>query len=199
MENIKAFLKITVRDKDGNIKYESEKMKSKSFLLQYMQHIFLFFAQNSGSVANIKDTGGVLQTVYGPNYGAGTTNAHKIDAFAPDNNSTYGIVVGNGGAGNPVTTIDYKLFTQILHGLTAGTLDHGAMSISDAIDNITYVSYQLSRNFYNATASNISFDEVGIYVWSSQGYYCIIRDTISSVLIGPDQTAAVQYFMETYP
>jgi len=130
-------------------------------------------------------------------YGGGT----PMGCFAPDNDSSYGIVVGNGT--NAVVINDYKLASQITHGTSAGQLDYNVSTISYSVDTSVspaVFNITLSRTFTNSSGGNVNINEVGIMARSywkdySNGVlqdvkYLISRDLLPTTYTVPNGATA---------
>ena len=135
-------------------------------------------------------------------YGGGT----PMGCFAPDNDSSYGIVVGNGT--NAVVINDYKLASQITHGTSSGQLDYDTHTLIgptvDTQNNKAYFSFV--RSFVNRSGSTITVSECGIIArnyWKDGGgvrqdvKYLIIRDLINPPIQVPNTaTLTITYYFE---
>ena len=130
-------------------------------------------------------------------FGGGTT----MGCFAPDNDSSYGIVVGNGT--NAVVINDYKLASQITHGTSAGQLDYNVSTISYSVDTSVspaVFNITLSRTFTNSSGGNVNINEVGIIArsyWKDQYNlvqqdlkYLISRDLLPTTYTVPNGATA---------
>jgi hypothetical protein len=124
-----------------------------------------------------------------------TAGYYKFSVFAPDNTSTYGIVVGTGTT--TPTNSDYKLETQIAHGTASGQLDYGAHSRTESKVVGSNVDFVISRTFYNGSGASITVKEIGIYCQSESYYFCLVRDVITPIDVANTQTLTVQYTLRT--
>jgi hypothetical protein len=126
--------------------------------------------------------------------------------FAPANDSSYGIVVGNGT--NAVTIGDYKLASQIVQGTGAGQLVYGQHTlVGPTVDTTNQKAYfSFVRNFVNNSGSTITVSECGIMArsyWKDSGAvrqdvkYLIIRDLIDPPIQVPNiATLTITYYFE---
>jgi len=106
--------------------------------------------------------------------------------------SAYGLVVGTGSGA--VTLTDYRLGTQIAHGVGAGQLSYGGTGLVAPSTSGADRSWQASRTFTNSSGGDITVNEVGIYVYSSNPYYyCIARDLTGGVLIANTKVGTLTY------
>jgi hypothetical protein len=169
---VKAELTVEVLRKDGERIYRL-KAESKSFLLNYAKVFVVMLGApasatgSSGGIfasASIMNTGGAVVTCPMEWYagsvalGGGT----PMGMSAPDNDDSYGIVVGSGST--PVSPTDYALAAKISHGTGAGRLDYGPATITSSYG--TTSSYtEMARTFLNASGSDVTVREVGIIPW----------------------------------
>jgi hypothetical protein len=109
-----------------------------------------------------------------------------------------GIMVGSGTGA--VSNSDYKLGTQILHGSTAGLLQHGAMEVADPMIVGANVDCQYVRRFANHSTGTVTVKEIGIYTQftGNAWYFCIVRDLLGTpddILDG--EAYVVEYIFRT--
>ena len=112
---------------------------------------------------------------------------------APDDDASYGIVVGKGDA--PVTAEDYALDDQIAHGTASGQLDYGAHTFEDVVVEDKVSKFRVSRTFTNLSGASVTVKEIGIIAWNrfQQGgsvqkniKFLIVRDVLVSPTTIPD-------------
>ncbi len=181
--NIQILWKIQVKDdKTGKI-VSTKKGKSKSLVLQFLQHIQVILFQAN---VTMKDTGGTNRSE--------PTVAPYGQPIAGD--ATYGIVVGTGTTA--VGNTDNKLTTQIAHGSGAAQLNYGAESQVAAQVVGANVDYTHSRTFQNLSGATITITEIGMYVKDSTNtwYFCWIHDLATQAVLN-NQTATVTYTFRT--
>jgi hypothetical protein len=197
--NMKLYYRIIITDKNGKVTKRTRWRKSRSFLLQWMQMIEFITRHSwggSGVTVTIKETGGTSRS-----FAASIIQTlSQCNLLAPDDNSGYGLVVGSGITAP--TNIDYKLNTQIAHGVGAGQLDYGAQSYTSSAVVGANVDLVLTRPFYNGSGNSITIKEIGAYILlvdaSTNGYsVCIIRDVVSDTPVPNAETATVQYTLRT--
>jgi len=192
---IGVVLEYTVHKPNGEVT-EYRRMKSKSFVRQFLELLYVQMAQipyNYG--INMKDTGGVSRNI--------GESVHTFYSLAGEGTQTNGIVVGSGvGA---VTVDDYQLGTQILHGNTTGKLWYGAQTFGSPGAGASISQFRLTRDFTNATATgsppgaDITVNEIGLYVLGMSAgttnyNFMIIRDVISPGIVIPvGQILTVNY------
>ena len=194
------YYRCIVADKNGKVVKRTHWKKSRSFVLQFLQHIELlsFHAHNAyPAPISMKDIGGVARTVYTSTY---PSTALYFAMNAPDNNGSYGLVVGTGTAAP--TNADYALATIIGHGTGAGQLDYGAHSRTTTGIVGANVDYIISRTYYNGSGASITVNEIGVYCCSQDSgnntcCFCIVRDVITAITVANTQTLTVQYTLRT--
>jgi hypothetical protein len=153
----------------------------------------------SGSVT-AKD--GSTQTVWEEwyasdySYGGGVQMALN----APDNDDTYGIVVGSGST--PVSPTDYKLASQISHGTGTGQLDYEPQTTTSSYsDTSSYL--EIARSFVNKSGGDVTVREVGLIArnyWKDAGgvrndvKFLVARDVLPTpVTVKPLGSLTVRY------
>lgn len=169
-----AILELIVKDKDGKVQ-DYRKLKSKSFVQQFMQLLHAQFAEIGSSIAStyqIRDTSNALKNAraYSGNF--------RADAGAGV--VTHGIRVGTGGGGP--TVADYALQTPIAHGVAAGNLQYSAMTFGAPAWDATTSQFTLTRVLANGSGGAITVNEIGLYVSGFDGgirYFMTIRDVIA--------------------
>ena len=114
----------------------------------------------SSTTANIINTSGYSDSIYGEYYGGNTPDGFAPMAVnAPVGTDSYGIVVGSGST--PQTYSDYALAKQIKNGTGAGQLSYGAHTTASSYGSTSsYIA--ISRTFTNQSGSAIVVREVGI-------------------------------------
>jgi hypothetical protein len=197
---VNLLYRLILTDQNGNIVKRTHWKKSRSFVIQFLQHLA---AINQYADKNITDVTGTSKVVRGNLYmNTGMYAYHYLSLAAPDNNASFGIVVGTGNTAP--TNTDYKLVSQIAHGVGAGQLDYGATSFTDPAVVGANVDYVMSRAFYNGSGANITVNEIGMYAeyyayYNSAytyWYFCIVRD-VTTITVSNTQTLTVQYTIRT--
>jgi len=198
---IKAELIVEV---DGREEYRGE---SRSFLQNFGKVLALFLSSpgyTPDSMGPITQTSvtyidGTPVTVYGEWYATDTGGgggAH-LAMSAPDNDDTYGIVVGSGTA--TVTPTNYCLASKIPHGTGPGQLDYG-VSVAEDLGLDTGVTppvyrFRITRTFSNLSGAAININEVCVvavdfwrdrYSTVSDPKFLIARDVLPSTYTVPN-------------
>lgn len=156
---------LKVRDRRGRV-IALHRAPSESYVRAFIDWLS---AMIGGTISTlVPDTGGTNRTF---------AVSGSMRALAPDNDSTYGPVLGTGT--NAVAIGDYKLQTQIVHGVVAGTLDHQATENLGLSTVGTTRLFQFRRLFVNASGGTIPVKECGIYGLNSIYYFCLVRDLVS--------------------
>jgi hypothetical protein len=207
---MRGYIEILVKDRDGRIvQYGRHEMRS--LLNNFLKVLEGFLGAVGGASLG---TGGVVKsaTVTAPDgtsktiyiewyaasssyyYGGGTA----MGAMAPDNDDSYGIIVGDGLS--PVALDQYVLTRKIFHGTGSGQLDYGAMSVEDIGLDISVsppiYRLRLIRSFTNFSGAAININEVGILArnyWYDGTYgvrndvkYLIARDVLPMTYTVPN-------------
>lgn len=126
---------------------------------------------------------------------------------------SFGILVGTGTT--PPTNDDYKLESKVPQGTGDNQLDHSETGVGDVVeDTVNNVAYfELTRNFYNYGAVDITIGEVGLFVYTRLYVYdarrgavvdfaykyLVIRDTPSPVTVPSGGTLMVTYRLRAAP
>ena len=198
-ETIRLYYRVTVTDREGRIKSRTRLRKSHSFVLQFVQmleYLMRHGVAGSSVIVSVKDVGNTARDV---TTAALASNKH-FGFLAGDDISTYGIVVGTGTGAEANT--DYKLGTQIAHGVGAGQLDYGAQSFTAAAVVGANVDLVLYRPFYNGSGNTITVNEIGMYHGShdtsdTARYFCTVRDVVAATNVLNTETVTVQYTLRT--
>ncbi|MBA7701989.1 hypothetical protein ES703_110740 [subsurface metagenome] len=157
---------VVVRDRHGKV-ISRERRRSRSFLKQWNQLVYVQMAQTSLS---IKDTGGTSRSI-DP---IGTNFKMKADA----GNSNYGIRVGTGTTA--VAIDDYALETPIAHGTGAGQMSHLVCTVATSVVAAPSCSFLVSRSIVNNSPGVITVREAAIYMRMDDSYYgCAVRDVLT--------------------
>jgi hypothetical protein len=171
---MKLSYEVIARDKQGKI-VARLRSEAKSWLKQWSQ---LIYGGMSGVAQTVTDTGGTgrSQSV--------TYDLLGVAALVGD--ATRGVVVGIGTT--PVTINDYRLESQIAHGLGAGQLDHQATQIIyPPVVSGSECYFQIKRIFVNGSGGGISVNEIAIYGGITSTYEaCIARDVLVGTVDIPD-------------
>lgn len=193
-----AVLELIVTDKDGKITEKREPMKSRSFVRQFLELLWLQAFQIIEPLSyNMRDTSNALQNICSSDL-----------TFASDGAAgsiLSGIVVGTDAGGPHVPTInDYHLVTIILHDAappTAGRLQYSITSFGAPAADATTSQFTITRNFANNSGGAITPMEIGLYVkgfyYNVTYYFMTIRDVIGGgILIPNGQTLTANYRLQ---
>jgi len=111
---------------------------------------------------------------------------------APDNDASYGIVVGSGST--PVSPTDCNLASKISHGTGAGQLDYEPQTVKSSYsDTSSYV--EISRAFINRSGGDVVVREVGLIGRNYWAYekgvlndvkFLIARDVLPNPILIPN-------------
>jgi len=141
-ENKYIEIEVTVRSKNGKV-IKHFKKRSDSFVANYYRIIRVLFAcPLSGTV---KDMGGNDRTITCPN---------KIDVMAPEDDDSYGILIGKGTT-SP-TPDDYTIESQVFND----TLRHKVVSVSAVTISGSETSFTVSRDFVNVSGADQTIYEI---------------------------------------
>ncbi len=165
---MKLFYEVIVKDKHGRVILRENK-ESRSWVMAYNQ---LVYGGMSGSGQSVKCTDGVSRTQ--------STTYDLLLVARPAGYHNRGCVVGSVNA--PVTINDYKLETQINHGVGPGQLEHYECTIlyPPSVAG-SQCSFRVKRIFHNASGAPVTVREIGVYASISNNYdACVIRDVLGA-------------------
>jgi len=154
---------VVVRDRHGKV-ISRERRRSKSFLKQWNQVVYVQMAQTS--LAGFIDTGNTPQTL--------GISAANFKMGAPVGTTTYGIRVGTGNT--PVAIDDYALEAPIAEGGGGGQMNHLICTIATSVVAAPSCSFLVSRTITNNSGSEITVREAAIYMAAGPSYGCGVRD-----------------------
>jgi hypothetical protein len=167
---IEAYIEWELLDPKGRV-VKRGRQPVRSFVKAWIVGLYGNFIN---SMTTSLDTGGTSRTAW--------INAMAVNA--PAGNTAYGIVVGT--SDTPVTRDDYKLGSQIAHGNATGQLMYGAVSVDAPITYGTGYLTRFIRVFTNNSGADITVKEIGVYSYTQQYYYCIIRDVLTTPVTIPN-------------
>jgi len=168
---------ITFRDiKTGKIIRKTRKKLCNSYLANLINLLWSMMGNQSQSLT---DTSNAAKTAL---YGSATAGTYAMFAAAGASDTTYGIVAGTGSGAVAIT--DYKLGTLILHGTTSTKLSYGAVSIGACATVSTTRQFTIARTLTNLSGSDITVNEIGLYIrcqdtGAGQIYLCIERSLLT--------------------
>jgi hypothetical protein len=186
-----ASIELIVSDpKNGLITEHRGPMKSESFVKQFLQLLFVKFAQPSvnNPVLLVKDTGNTDRSICETVASGSTFMAH-----AAITDVLFGIIIGTGNTAPTIT--DYKIETIIPHA----TMNYSAMTFGTPAADATTSQITLTRLFSNVSGGPVTVNEAALYVrcydtTPTQRYFMIIRDVIAGGISVPNgQTLTVNY------
>jgi hypothetical protein len=184
-----ATLELIVRDRNGRVTEHRGPMRSKSFVRQFLQLLFIFGApRDEANTYQVRDTGNVLRGI--------CASSQNFAADAGAGVTTFGIIVGTG---NTAPTIDdYVMETPIAHGVGGGQLQYGAATFGAPAYDATTSQFTITRDFANGSGGAIVVNEIGLYVEgyvpAATYYFMTIRDVIGGGINVPNgQTLTVNY------
>lgn len=161
-----AVLELIVKKPDGTIR-ERRVMKSKSFVRQFLDLLMVQMGMvNEVAYSEIRDTGNTLRPI--------AFSSVNFAADAPANDDSYGIVVGTGSTAPTID--DYALETQIVDGVGAGQLQHGAVTYGLPTASATISHFTITRDLSNASGGAITVNEIALYVKGQQAWLCSYND-----------------------
>lgn len=157
---------VVVRDRQGKV-VSRERRRSRSFLKQWNQLVYVQMSQTS---LNITDTGETPRSI-GPH-----TNNFWISIGAGV--TIQGIRVGTGNT--PVAIDDYALETPIAEGTGAGQMEYGACTVADYVVAAPSCSFEVSRTITNNSGDSITVREAAIYMRMNTNFGCTTRDVFET-------------------
>ena len=152
---IGLYYRVLIHNKQGKLVKRTHWKISKSFVLQFLQHVDFMINHAYGlasTTVTIKDINAASATMGVINSGS-VWGSYYFGVFSADNDSAYGILCGTGTTA--VTNADYKIETKIAHGVGAGQFDYGAHSRTAAQVVGSNVDFVISRSFYNGSGGSI--------------------------------------------
>lgn len=178
---MQTFITIENRDKNGQLK-SYKKEESHSFVRGFIDILQTQMSQDT--LGGWTDTGSIARP---PN-----ANAGNFGCIAGAGTISYGIVVGSGT--NPVAITDYALQTLITHGTGSGQLTYGTCTVGLPVTSGTSRQIAVSRSFTNASGSDVTVNEVGLYVRVvNVPYYICIDRTRNTFIVLSGTSSTVTY------
>lgn len=183
-------------DKDGRL-WKSRKMRSRSFVKQFLQVMYVGMATLYPTIKDITNTNRTPSNNV-------TVLSCAVPGFdmcwssgAALQSDEIGIVIGTGD--NAVTVTDVALQSQITNGTGAGQMEHYGCWTYNFTSDASGGSYDIERIFVNNSGNDIIVKEVGIYAGvaiSSTGIYGAleVRDVLGSpVTVSDGEHLKVKY------
>jgi hypothetical protein len=194
--NIGGEIEIIVIDKETGKILTHIKKPMNSFVVN-MKNLITLFENNPGygygwSATNTNGVGRVIDIQSG------------VFLIAPGGDHNYGILVGS--SDSPFDVSQYNLINKIPHGVGAGQLSYGAVTVAE--DTPTYKTWQ--RPFDNLSGGDVVVKEIGIackyvaYLTLSQllsetGYVLLARDVIPTTVVPNNTSLVVKYTFKINP
>jgi hypothetical protein len=192
LKGISLDIDLILKDENGNI-VKRVRTPGNSFLLNFMNMLYAVLKATAFvnfASERIKTT--QSYTIEGRQIQY-TRELAGIQAWAPKEDDTHGILIGNGT--NAVTPNDTWLASQIKNGLGPGQMLYlfSDIDTTTVAGNSAYIT--LMRSFINHSGNDITITELGLAVWNvnPSSYQLIIRDLIPSIDIPNNYTLDVQY------
>ena len=146
---IKAYLTLEILNSAGKRVGRTQKMVSRSFLLQMI--VMIRLQMDPGANHFITETDGTIRI--------GLDGAIQMNAVA--SGTTRGLVVGTGTT--PVNVEDFNLETLIANGSGAGELQYLAQTILPTVVSADPSAFfTITRDFLNSSGGLITVSEVGL-------------------------------------
>jgi hypothetical protein len=182
---------IFVKDSKGKILYHNKKVGN-SAVANFLYILYIQFAAESVNYASPPDA----QNTLGSNITGSYNSAPTLNPDSGDD--SFGMLFGSGNA-SPLPA-DYKI-TEIMNGITAGTLSYFAQqAIQAPTVSGNNTSFVLSRSALNSSGAAININEIGIYVVIVGSVCMIYRDLTGlplSVPNGSTFTANITFSITT--
>ncbi|MFP3265625.1 MAG: hypothetical protein RXO54_07315 [Acidilobus sp.] len=192
LRGISLDIDIVLKDKDGSV-VKRVRTPGNSFLLNFMNMLYAvltatafagFASERIRTTPSYNIEGRQIQY---------TRELAGIQAWAPKEDDTHGILIGNGTS--TVTPTDTWLASQIKNGLGPGQMLYLFSEVGTTTVAGTSAYITLKRSFINHSGNDITVTELGVAVWNvnPSAYLLIIRDLIPPVDVPNDYTLDVQY------
>jgi hypothetical protein len=216
---LRGYIEVEVRDREGRIVGRG-RHEMRSFLNNLLRILEGEMKAKGGATldtynvavasATVTLINGSSATAYTEYYSGGSTQGGGVPfaVKAPDDDDTYGIVVGTGTL--ELSLDQYAPASKIAHGTGSGQLDYGLSSYEDlGLDTgVTPPVYRfrITRTFSNLSGAAININEVCLFARSYWKYssatsndvkYMIARDVLSTTYTVPNGgTATVAVTVE---
>lgn len=199
--NLDLSLEVEVKDINGKVTLKRQ-MQSQSLVTAFMETLRAWFAGSSTG----KDVNGITQTIWGYLYTNGWATTGEsfcaMNIVVGSTDYSYGIQIGT--TDTPVTNIDYRLETLIVHGSGSGQMYYNDTTIESIAGIAPDSSIRVIRTFTNASGNTITVREVGIvekngysFMYGSwqyfYRYFLIVRDVPIAINVPHGSTLTVRY------
>lgn len=177
-----AILEWTVFDPKTGKVTEHRVMKSKSYVQQFLQLLYMKMAVLIPAITiSIRDTSNALKNV--------SCAVYEFDVLAGATSVLYGIIIGTGTSAPLIN--NYKIETIIPHA----TMNYGAVTFGLPTADETTSQFTVTRNFSNVSGFSVTVNEIALYcrALNSTTYFMIIRDVTGGIVVPNGQTLTVNY------
>jgi hypothetical protein len=209
---LKAYYQTSKILKSGKEVKQQRKL-SRSFLKQYIMYVFSAWGGTSGFTTFTNTVGSSVSqnAVFNDGrystalagYGGSVDNTMITYTTSSANyGDDYGIVIGSDDTA--VDTLDYKLGLQIYHGSGTNQMEYlSGFSNGTPVVSHPNANFSFERLFLNSSSGQIGIKETGIYLPidrynnpATYGYFCFVRDVITTVLVDPGEYFKVKYTLQ---
>jgi len=184
---VQLLLRAVVTDPDGKVISDTGEKPAQSFLIQFLELVFLWFRGSLGK-QSATQIDGTEDYIY---WGEG---AAYVWFPADANDGSRGVVIGTGDTA--VTNTDYKLENKIAEGSGATQMTHGAVTVNTTGVVGANVDLLITRSFTNNSGGAITVKEAGFYVEidipTVYPFFCMTRDTLSAPV--PDKCSLTLHY-----
>ncbi len=169
-----------------------------SFTGWFVKILRMFFA---GGGTNLDFTSYLGEVRSGNSGLYGYYNAQTMRINSSANDDTFGVVVGT-GTNSPAIT-NYQLASRILHGTSAGQLQHSAVTFGAPATLTGQTTFIATRVFTNASGGSITVKEIGLVAESlninqaSTHGLLIARDVVPDTVIANGLALTLNYTLRT--
>lgn len=194
MKKFETYYRIQKHDSKGNLISDTGLIQSHSYVIQFLELIEAWMGVRDKTATDVTGAESVLMDI-------SDNNNTKALVTGPDDDDTYGIVVGTNDGASPEANDDFALDTKIAHsGIgAAGTLNYEAQGFTPTAVVGANVDFILTRAFVNQSGNPITVKEVGIICknLTDTKYHLMLRDVVSDEVVGGAQTLTVAYTLRT--
>ncbi len=196
MASFRLYVRVQVHDGRKKV-YDSGQRASRSYLANFVKHIWLAFENTAlpGAQEPV-DVGGSARDAKHP--GAGANKFMRNTTL-----SGAGILVGTG-----ITAVDIddsSLAAEIADGVAAGELSRGANTNGAVATSDTQSSFDITRSFANSSGGDVVVAETGMAgttntTTTGDEEFLLIRDVLSAtVTVANGETLTVTYTIKAVP
>ena len=191
--------RLTLRNKKGEITYDSGDQPSNSFTSQFLGNLQSIAGNVAVPRPEVKSTTGANFTM------TDDTHWNTVDyPFSIDNdvdNDDWGLLIGDDDS-TPEANSNFRLDSVIASGILAGQVNYGVTGWDAGVTTDGDEAYwSFNRTMTNNSPGVVEVKEIGAYIRVDNTpllYCCIMRDIITpSISIPVGQTLTVQYTIKT--